>query len=338
MSHAGTILAVQIHRVEITAPDVDLSPAAALLAAAEGERKGGLAPLPTPRSVARLRAVGPTAERCVLVAGDLRDPDGAVTIDFDHGSVNTHIGQIVVAVAPERRRRGIGRALVEEAAGIVADRGRTLLLTTSDSPVPAGDQFAAALGFERGLVLRVNRLEIDRLDRALVDAWIAAADPEYELVPVVGAVPDELLPAYIEAVDAMNDAPADGLDVEDEQTTPERVRAREARHAAAGARTLVLVARHRANGAGAGFTDVRWLPHTPAVLWQGGTATRAAHRGHGLGRTLKAAMLRWVLSELPEVKEVRTENAHSNPFMLAINDALGFLPFGEETIHQRRLA
>jgi len=337
MPHAVTIWLVQIHRFDPSDPDAGLLPGAGLLAAAEAERRGGLPPMPADLTLARLRAKAATGERYILVAGDPLDPGGAAVIDVETGPVNSHIGQVTLAVAPQRRRHGIGRALMERASRDVEATGRTLVMTTSESSVPAGSDFAAALGFEAGLVMRVNRLDLQRLDWSQVDSWIEAAAPAYELIRVDDVMADEVVPAYLTAAQAMNDAPTDDLDVEDELMTVEHVRAREARLAVTKARYLLLVARHRETGEGAGFTDVRWWPHTPGVLYQGGTATSGHHRGHGLGRWMKASMLRWATAELPAITEVRTENAHTNPHMLAINDALGFVPYAEETIHQRRL-
>jgi GNAT superfamily N-acetyltransferase len=337
MLHAGTISSVDIHRADPSGADSDLLPAAAILAAAEGEREGGLTPLPADLALARLRAPTPHGERFLLIAGDLASPSGVVVVEVENGPVNAHIAQLTIAVAPEHRCTGVGRTLVAHAAEVVAASGRTLLITTSESFVPAGAAFASAVGFEPGLVMRINRLELAGLDWSLVDAWVTDPDPEYELVRVDGRMSDDIVPAFLTGLVAMNDAPVDSLDVEDEQPTIEDVRAMEARADATNARSLILVARHKATGEGAGFTGVRAWPHTPSVLWQGGTATTRDHRGHGLGRWMKAEMLRWVRDVLPDVTEVRTENAHTNPHMLAINDALGFVAFAEQTIHQRRL-
>src|SRR5215469_9339437 len=56
----------------------------------------------------------------------------------------------------------------------------------------------------------------------------------------------------------------------------------------------------------------------------GDTAVDPAHRGVGLGKWLKAAITRQILTGLPGVRWVITYNAGSNDAMLAINNQLGF--------------
>lgn len=55
---------------------------------------------------------------------------------------------------------------------------------------------------------------------------------------------------------------------------------------------------------------------------------RPEHRGHGLGRRLKAALALRLLDERPEVTRVETWNARSNSHMVAINQDMGFDAIG----------
>ena len=64
----------------------------------------------------------------------------------------------------------------------------------------------------------------------------------------------------------------------------------------------------------------------PSLGRQGDTGVVAAHRGHGLGRWLKAENLRRALDHQPGIEVVETYNAESNPHMLAINVDMGFRP------------
>lgn len=50
------------------------------------------------------------------------------------------------------------------------------------------------------------------------------------------------------------------------------------------------------------------------------------HRGQGLAKALKAAMILRVRRECSEVGRMITMDAHANAGMLALNDQLGFTP------------
>ena len=54
---------------------------------------------------------------------------------------------------------------------------------------------------------------------------------------------------------------------------------------------------------------------------------RPEHRGHALGKWLKATNILRILVEWPEVVDIRTHNADSNDAMLGINNQLGFKPY-----------
>ena len=61
---------------------------------------------------------------------------------------------------------------------------------------------------------------------------------------------------------------------------------------------------------------------------------RPEHRGHALGKWLKAVMLQRILDERPEAVDIRTGNADSNDAMLGINRELGFKPHRAYTTWQ----
>ncbi len=162
--------------------------------------------------------------------------------------------------------------------------------------------FAAALGFEQKSLAVCRRQHVQELEPGLADRLYAEAEPqarEYELLRIVAPTPEELLPALADAASAMNDAPTDDLDVEDEVFSADRVRAYETAQLASGYRLYRIVARHRGTGELAGLTVVTVDSETPTVGHQHDTSVVRSHRGHRLGLLLKADMMRWLAEPSP---------------------------------------
>ncbi len=92
--------------------------------------------------------------------------------------------------------------------------------------------FAARHGLERRSQAIQRRQHLAEVDPATVRRLFdeaAAVATDYELVRVVGRTPPELVDAVTRMTAAINDAPNDDLDVEDEVFTPERLAAYEER-------------------------------------------------------------------------------------------------------------
>jgi len=147
-------------------------------------------------------------------------------------------------------------------------------------------------------------------------------------------VPDELVDGMVALNAAMNDAPMDDLDVEDEVFSPERLRAFEHSQAAHGHRVYRLVARHRATGDLAGHTVVAVHSEQPWLGHQLDTSVLRAHRGHRLGLWLKGSMLSWLGEDEPQLLEIDTWNAASNEHMVEVNETLGYQVMGTVTAFQ----
>lgn len=253
---------------------------------------------------------------------------------------NTHLVWAGVTVHPEHRRRGYGSAVVEFAEEQVRALGRRSV--GSDSwDVPAATAFAAARGYDAKAV-EVNRRQVlADLDRGVVEALhekALAAAADYELVYVEAHTPQEMLPAVAEMTAAINDAPRDDLDIEDEVFPVERIVAFETAMAERDIRIYRVIARHRDTGVLAGHTTVGVEAERPALGWQMDTSVVREHRGHRLGALVKSDMLRRLAEKEPRLESIDTWNAESNDHMIGVNEALGYRIVGRNIDYQRTLS
>ena len=264
-----------------------------------------------------------------------RDPDGSIAaMGYGHwrkdADDNRHLLNVTIQVRADRRRRGLGRTLLGHVADVAGGEGRTVLMFGTSERIPAGERFARRLDAHPAFKAHTNRLLLPDLDRSLMQRWVDEG-PErakgYTLFMIDGAMPEDLIERFAELSDVMNTAPRDELDMEDSHITPDQIRQFEASMAAQRIEKWTLFARHDATGELVGYTEVMWNPNRSWVLSQGDTGVRPEHRGHALGKWLKATMILRVLDERPDAKDVRTGNADSNDPMLGINHAMGFKPY-----------
>jgi mycothiol synthase len=250
---------------------------------------------------------------------------------------NEHLAQSSLSVRPADRGHGLGRLLLTEVVAAAGSKGATTLMGFSSGRVPAGGEFARRVGAELAQEQHENRLDLRKVDRALVEKWVAEGPtraPGYRLEFVDGAVPDDMLESVCAVFDIMNTAPQDDLAMTDMHMRPQLFRAYEGQVLNVGGRRWGLYARHQADGRLVGFTDVNWHPDRPQIVNQGGTAVEPSHRGHALGKWLKGDMVRRILSDLPNATHISTTNADSNDAMLGINHDLGFGPYAATLVWQ----
>ena len=244
---------------------------------------------------------------------------------------NPTVAVVDLAVAPDARRRGTGTALLEEAVRTARERGRSELLTEVDEPGPAtpGRLFAQRHGWTCDLVetRRDLALPLDEERLRSLEQDARRASSGYALVTWRDRTPDELLDdrALLERR-MTTDAPHGDLPVEEEDWDAGRVREYEQMHAERG-RTVLSAGAVR-DGRLVAFTDLHLPADAPEHAHQGGTLVLREHRGHRLGSLVKAAVLRQVLADFPAVRTITTYNADSNVAMVAVNEALGFVPAG----------
>ncbi len=241
---------------------------------------------------------------------------------------NLHSAMLWLSVSPSARRHGVGAGLLAEGERIAADHDRTTLMVETEWAQGGRD---VAEGFALGHGFRVAQTVLRSeqalpADRALLNGVVAGPGADdYALESFVDEMPEGWLEDRAVLQQRMStDAPADDLDIAEEDWDADRLRASNARAAASGRRVVETVARHVPSGRLVGFTAVSVSAGEPELGYQQDTLVLREHRGHGLGLRLKAANALRLMDELPQVTAIRTWNAASNEHMLAVNRQLGY--------------
>jgi len=243
---------------------------------------------------------------------------------------NLDRAQLDLMVHPDRRRRGLGRMLLQHAAARAAAHTRSVLNGAAQNG-SAGEDFARSVGAEAGLIdvqrmLELADLKADRLADLRARAGKAAAG--YSLVSWTGPVPDEFLEQAAALYTALGDAPHDhgaAPEIWDAQRVRERINHLLPRF---GMRHYSLAARHDASGELAALTQMGVHPDDPSWGHQLITVVIRKHRGHRLGLLMKTAMLERLATTEPQLERISTWNAEANQHMIAVNQAIGYATLG----------
>ncbi len=271
---------------------------------------------------------------------------------------DTDVGWLDVQVLPEFQRRGIGRALSDAVEALARELGQTRLIiyaVSRDAPgerltaptgfgsVPAGNRevrFLLARGWTLEQVERGSRfgLPADPVALAALRASAEEHSRDYRVLTWVGASPPELLDDLAMLQTRMStDAPSAGLGEPLDVWTAERFANKEALLLAAPMQLVTAAARHEPSGALAGFTRLNAPNDLALAVGQWDTIVLREHRGHRLGMLLKVANLQALGESAPGHPSVLTWNAEENRPMLAVNEAVGFVPIGYEGAWRKEL-
>jgi hypothetical protein len=145
----------------------------------------------------------------------------------------------------------------------------------------------------------------------------------FRLITWLARVPDEHLPAYVEALAAMDDAPSPA-GMEFPSSTGATIRASEESLLQRDREMRLTVAMDEHDRIAA-FTELR-VSRGSTLGFTDDTGTIAARRGLGLARAAKLESLRRLRADHPEVEVVSTSNAEENSVMRHLNETVGFRP------------
>lgn len=255
-------------------------------------------------------------------------------------------------VLPEYRRAGIGTALADAVEAIAVAEGKAKAIVYTVSPDGPGERLASPTGFgsvpadnaevrfllgrgysfeqvERGSRLSLP-VPVEELEQRLEAARVATG-PDYAVHTWIGRTPEKWLDDLAVLATRMStDEPNGGLDTPEDVWTADRVLEADERNTRGGRSQLTAAAEHLPSGRIVGFSELSVSPRTQLPVNQWATIVLDAHRGHRLGMLLKIANLAHLQRERPGHPSIITFNAEENRYMLSVNEAVGFVPFGYE--------
>lgn len=254
-----------------------------------------------------------------------RDDDGQVVGAGTVGTPtrdNVSLAYLDIGVVPRFRRRGHGTALFEALCDVARGHGRTTLFSEARWDADGGSagnrEFAEAMGFELDLV---DAHRVLTLPATLPDAPVRDG---YTLRSWQDACPEELLDEYANLLALITqEAPSGALALENEYFDAARIRSIEQLFGKQ-QRIMVVVVAVAADGSLAGHTQLVFPMTDPENVYQWDTLVLGAHRGHGLGLSLKVAAMKASAELLPGRRWVHTYNAADNGPMIAVNAAMGY--------------
>lgn len=242
--------------------------------------------------------------------------------------------------------RGIGSAAHQLVERIARDHGRSVLQSWAEHPDAPGGRLTAPTGFgsipvdhaarfyrRHGYTLeqieRSSAFDLqgsfDQVKRLLAQA--TAASPGYRVVQWFAPTPPEFVDGYAWMKSRMStDAPAAGLQFDEETWDAARVAHHDSVYTDAGRPLLVTAAQHIATGELCAFNELAIGNDRTEASHQEDTLVLRDHRGHRLGMRVKCAGLLTWRDFAPRSPRLITYNAEENRPMLDINEAIGFVP------------
>jgi GNAT superfamily N-acetyltransferase len=260
-----------------------------------------------------------------LAAGSDGTPVGAASLRLFSGSGQVHLSELELNVDPAQRRKGIGSALLDAAVTAARADGRRSIIAQAQAGSP-GAKFAAARAFKPVLALVYSRLSLADADIIALTAIVEQPYPGYRLVSWDGMVPDGLAETFASSRRAMDDMPMGSTDFGTVTWDVERVRAAAAAVEQRGELLHTVAALTESDGTIAGFSELVVPGDGTGDGQHYGTGVLPEHRGHGLGRWMKASAILHAGERHPQLRGLLTDTADTNAPMRRINHALGYVP------------
>lgn len=246
--------------------------------------------------------------------------------------------------------RGIGAAAYDLVERTAREHGRSVLQSWAEHPAASGQRLSAPTGFgdiprdhaarfflRHGYTLeqieRVSAFDLRgsfaEVERLLTVAREASRD--YRIVRWFAPTPPEWAGGYAWMKSRMaTDAPAAGLEFDEEVWDAARVARHDAQYVDPGRTLQITAAQHVVTGELCAFNELAIAKDRTEATHQDDTLVLKEHRGHRLGMLVKCEALMSWRQVAPLSPRVITFNAEENRPMLDINEAIGFTPIAYE--------
>lgn len=249
-------------------------------------------------------------------------------------NINIAFGEI--SVHQEYRRQGIGTEILKKIVKKTNSAGKTILQGGTISEV--GKVFCQRYGGKVALVEEISRLKMVNIKWDLIKKWIWEGQKKAKGVTLnrFEVVPEESIEEYCNLYsEVMNQTPKGDLEWEFKETpTTRRLKEKRYKNLKNFWTTKITLEN---DGNISGLTETFYRSDQPSILHQGLTGVKEKYRGRGLGKWLKAEMIRYVKESFPNVQFIYTDFAITNAPMIEINKRLGFRLYKVNTEYKFQL-
>ncbi len=305
--------------------DQDLQPVLDVINRLNREVKARSADLTLPELRVYYNSPG-SIRRHFVVRHEDRRVAGIADARYFSDDSNPDLMSCQIKVLPEFRRRGIGSSLLGHVAGIADELARRRLLSWHFDTVPAGGEFARAIGARSHLQHHENLLLLENLDADLMRRWMEEGPrraPGHSVQVVAGELGEELFDdmAHLYHVLERDMPMMDGF--QPREWTAEMVREMQ-EHYLDSMDVLTAIAFRDQSGVAVGMSQLTRRHSDPTTWVVTTTMVDPDHRGKSIGKWVKGAVNLAALQRWSDGVYQETGNAFVNEAMLAINHAMGF--------------
>ena len=295
--------------------------------------------------------------RLMWIIVDSDEVIGRVGVDIPHEE-GSQLSFALIEILREHWGRGIGTRAHELVELTAREHGRSVIQSWAESPEGEGERLVPPTGFgsipldhiarfylAQGYALeQIERNSACDLQGSLTEierlfAEAQRASTGYRIVQWSPPTPPEFVDGYAWMKSRMStDAPAAGLEFDEETWDADRLARHDQKFTDAGTTVLVTAAQHIETGMLCAFNELTIGRDLTKASHQEDTLVVKEHRGHRLGMLVKTAGLLAWRDIAPQSPRVITYNAEENRPMLDINEAIGFVPIAYEGAWKKTLA